>query len=131
MPSSGLGAYQVKIHQIVFGGLFFLIVLMGVRAMMSGGAGNLKMLAALSVSVGVVLALDKYYWVLGPLLFSSGLRMPGLPFDGKELGCILLIGVYFESMRSISFTMPRLDLLFFLRRCVGANIRCYGVPSGA
>ncbi len=95
MSSSGLGAYQVKIHQIVFGGLFFLVVLMGVKTMMSGGTGNLKMLAALSVSVGVVLALDKYYWVLGPLLFSSGLRMPGLPFDGKELGCILLIGVYF------------------------------------
>lgn len=38
MPSSGLGAYQVKIHQIVFGGLFFLVVLMGVRAMMAGGA---------------------------------------------------------------------------------------------
>lgn len=101
MPSSGLGAYQVKIHQIVFGGLFFLVVLMGVRAMMAGGAGNLKMLAALSVTVGVVLALDKYYWVLGPLLFASGLRMSGLPFDGKELGCILLIGVYFvrQAMR--------------------------------
>ena len=37
MPSSGLGAYQVKIHQLIFGGLFFLLVLMGVRAMMWGG----------------------------------------------------------------------------------------------
>ena len=95
MPSSGLGAYQVKIHQIVFGGLFCLVVLLGVRAMMAGGTGNLKLLAALSVTIGIVLALDKYYWVLGPLLFSSGIRMPGLPFDGKELGCIILIGVYF------------------------------------
>ncbi|MGI5867989.1 MAG: hypothetical protein ACOX9C_00900 [Kiritimatiellia bacterium] len=95
MPSSGLGAYQVKIHQIVFGGLFFLVVLMGVRAMMAGGVGNLRLLAALSVSVGVILALDKYYWVLGPLFFTSELRMPGLPFNGMELGCIVLISVYF------------------------------------
>lgn len=101
MPSSGLGAYQVKIHQIVFGGLFFLIVLMGVRAMMSGGAGNLKLLAVLSIVVAAVLALDKYYWVLCPALIGSRLAVPGLPFSGAEVGCLLLVAVYFvrQAMR--------------------------------
>jgi hypothetical protein len=53
------------------------------------------LLAALSVVVGVVRALDKYYWVICPVLFVSGIAIPGLPFSGRELGCLILIGVYF------------------------------------
>ena len=95
MPSSGLGAYQVKIHQIVFGGLFFLLVLGGVRALMSGSSANIKMLAAFSIAFAAVMLLDKYYWILAPILITIGLKIPGLPFDGGELGCLALVAVYF------------------------------------
>lgn len=101
MPSSGIGSYSVKIHQIAFGGLFFLAVAMAVRAMAYGGTANVKLLAAASIGVSIVLALDKYYWVLCPFLFASGISIPGLPFDGKELGVLSLVGVHFirQAMR--------------------------------
>lgn len=95
MSSSGLGAYQVKIHQILFGGLFFLLVLAGVKGMMSGGPGSLKQLGAMTVFLGTVLALDRYYWILFVCLSGFAINIPGLPFDGSELGCIVLISVYF------------------------------------
>ncbi len=95
MPSSGLGAYQVKIHQIVFGGLFFVAVAMAVRTMMFGGTANVKLLASASVIVAAVLALDKYYWILAPFLFVTGFSVPGLPFSDRELACLVVISVYF------------------------------------
>lgn len=95
MPSSGLGAYQVKIHQLIFGGLFVFAVFAGVRTMMRTGPGALSQLAALSLAVAILLILDKRYWILCPLLFTSQLDLPGLPFKGRELACISLIGTYF------------------------------------
>ena len=95
MPSSGLGAYQVKIHQIVFGGLFVLLVLMGVRGMMGGGTSNLKILASVTLSVAVLLGMDKHYWLLCPFFFATDLAIPGFKFNGREIACISLIGTYF------------------------------------
>ena len=95
MPSSGLGAYQVKIHQILFGGLFFLVVLGGVRTMMFGGTANIKMLAMGCIVMAAMFALDKYYWVLFLAFSGMDISIPGLPFSSEEFGCILLIGVYF------------------------------------
>ena len=116
MPSSGLGAYQVKIHQIIFGGLLFLLVLAGVKGMMYGGAGDLKQLGVLTLATGVVLALDKYYWVLFVALPGFAVKIPGLPFDGSELGCIFLIAVYFirQAMHKERPIRPTADLLIAL-----------------
>ena len=63
MPSSGLGAYQVKIHQIIFGGLFFVVALSAVRGLAAGNVTNVKMLGALSVVAAAVFALDRHYWL--------------------------------------------------------------------
>lgn len=95
MASGNLSAYTVKIRQLAWGGLFLLAVFMGVHAMMFGGTGNIKLLAGFSVLVGGVLLLDKYYWMMCPAFFILGINLPGLPFDGVELGCLSLIGVYF------------------------------------
>lgn len=95
MPSSGLGAYQVKIHQIVFGGLFLAIVIMGGRSLAAGSAGDLKMLGVLSVITATVFALDRYYWVLCPFLLVIPITIPGLPFESSELGRLLLVGLFF------------------------------------
>lgn len=116
MPSQGIGAYSVKIHQIVFGGLLFLLVLAGVKGMMYGGAGDLKQLGALTLATGVVLALDKYYWVMFIALPGFAVKIPGLPFDGAELGCIFLIAVYFirQAMHKERPIRPTADLLMAL-----------------
>ena len=94
MPSSGLGAYQVKIHQVVFGGLFLLVVLMGVRGMAAGSVVNLQKLGALSIIAALVFALDKYYWLLCPFLMVIPFSIPGLPFDSGELGRLLFLGLF-------------------------------------
>lgn len=62
--------------------------------MMFGGTANIKLLAALSASVVIVLALDKYYWLLYPILGVTGIALPGLPFSASELGMILVLGMY-------------------------------------
>lgn len=135
MPSSGLGAYQVKIHQILFGGLFFLAVLGGVRGMMFGGSGNVKMLAAASLAIACVLLLDSFYWLLAPILITIGLQIPGLPFDGIELGCVTLVVVYFvrsamhkehpiKINRNLLIAFPLLSwiLLIWILNPTGMNI---------
>ena len=95
MPSSGLGAYQVKIHQIVFGGLFLAIAFMGLKGLAAGNASTLKMLGALSIIAAGVFALDKYYWLVCPFLLVVPFSIPGMPFDSGELGRLLLVGIFF------------------------------------
>lgn len=95
MPSSGLGAYQVKIHQIIFGGVFFVLTLAAVRGMMFGGTANVKMMAAGSIAFAAILALDNYFWVALPALYFGAFKIPGLSFSPEEAGSLALIGVYF------------------------------------
>jgi len=95
MPSRGLGAYSVKIHQIVFGGLFLLVTAFAIRGMATGSTSNIKMLATLSVFAGIVLALDKYYWLICPVLLVLPFNIPGLPFGSGELARIILVGMFF------------------------------------
>ncbi len=95
MPSSGLGAYSVKINQVLFGGIFVAMVLTGTKALMFGSSARIQLLAAAAIGIAMVMALDNYYWILCPVLVSLGVTIPGLPFDGPELGCISLVGVYF------------------------------------
>ena len=85
MPSNGLGAYTVKIHQLIFGGLFVLLVAVAVKAMMGGDLQNIRVLGATFIILGMVFVLDTYYWVLCPLIISTGISIPSLPFDSSEI----------------------------------------------
>lgn len=122
MAGGNLNAYTVKIRQLAWAGVFFAASMLALRGLMFGQSANMRLLVVAVSVLGVVLALDKYYWVLGPLLFASGLRMPGLPFDGKELGCILLIGVYFvrqamhkeHSMKLTGAILAALPIFFWI-----------------
>ena len=94
--AQNVASYQTRMYQILFGlGLVFLALVL-VKTIMGGNTTNLGMAVGLIAAVCAVLALDKYYWVLFPLLTAGGvLAIPGLPFNGAELACIAVIGVYF------------------------------------
>lgn len=91
---ANLSSLQTKIMPIVFGFALFAIAFSAIKGMMFGNLTNVKLVAALIVSAGIVLALDKNYWYLFPFCFIVGVKIPGIPFDGKELGSILLVVMY-------------------------------------
>lgn len=91
---ANLSLIQTRILPFIFGLALFGVAFMAVKGMMFGNTTNVKLVAALVVVVGIVLALDKNYWLLFPVSFIVGIKIPGLPFDGKELGGILLIVMY-------------------------------------
>ena len=95
MAVQDLRSYQVRFYQVLFGLGFVALALVVVKMMMRGNVNRFGMAAAIVAGIAVILALDKYYWVLFPLLSTFGLKIPGLPFSGGELGCIALIGCYF------------------------------------
>ncbi len=53
------------------------------------------MLGALFVLIAAYFWLDRYYWILCPLMMSLSMRVPGLPFNGNECGVIILFAIYF------------------------------------
>jgi len=143
MPSSGLGAYQVKIHQLVFGGLVMAMALLGVRSLAVGNVTNIKMLGALSIVAAGFFALDKYYWLACPFLMVIPFSIPGLPFGSGELGRLLLVGVFFvraalkrESARAfpkeilIAFPYFFWVAAIFLLNPTGMNILGSGTIGG-
>lgn len=95
MAVQDLRSYQVRFYQVLFGLGFVALALVVVKMMMRGNVNRFGMAAAIVAGIAVILALDKYYWVLFPLLSTFGLKIPGFPFSGGELGCIALIGCYF------------------------------------
>ena len=95
MPKGDLSQHSTLFYQLAFGGLFLFIVMAGVKPMMYGSSMNLKLFGAMILGISMVLALDKYYWVLLPLLQTSGINIPGLPFSGFEIGELAVISVYF------------------------------------
>ena len=116
MPSSGLGAYQVKIHQIVFGGLFLVIAFMGLKSLAAGNASNIKTLGALSIIAAGVFALDKYYWLVCPFLLIIPFSIPGMPFSSNEFGRLLLVGVFFVRaalQKAYSSPFPKAIMIAF------------------
>ena len=96
MVSHSYRAYQTAICQVL-GGLFvFLLGLYVVRA--SSQSGSSRMLVSIAMLVGaltLVIALDKRYWLLCPVLYYFNIKIPGLPFSGMELGMISLVSVHF------------------------------------
>ncbi len=85
-----------KVYQVIFGGALVGLGYMVTKGMMRGRGGitNFKMIAAIFVAVAIVLALDKNYWMLYPLLTSFGLRIPGIPARANELACIAVTAMW-------------------------------------
>ena len=81
-PSSTL------IYQLGFGLAFLFVCYGAVRAMMFGAVTNAKQIAFLSTAFAVIMLLDAKYWLLLPLCMVLGIRIPGVPFNSIELGCI-------------------------------------------
>ena len=91
---ANLSSIQTKIMPLIFGLALFAIAFSAIKGMIYGNAGNVKMLAGLVVVAGVTLALDKNYWLMYPAFSLLGIKLPGIPFYGSELGCILLFTIY-------------------------------------
>lgn len=95
MAVQDLRSYQVRFYQVLFGLGFVALALVVVKMMMRGNVNRFGMAAAIVAGIAVILALDQYYWILFPFLCNVGIKIPGLPFSGDELGCFVLIGCYF------------------------------------
>lgn len=116
---ANLSSLQTKFLPIIFGLALFVVAFSAVKGMVYGNASNVKILGGLVVVGGVTLALDKNYWLMFPAFFMLGIRLPGLPFDGRELGCILLIAIYIlrltlQKEKTTKLCVPMLVALPFL-----------------
>lgn len=129
-------ALQAKILQIGFVVVFVAAVLYGVRGMMFGSKAVAGIVAAFSLILAGVLILDREYWVLYPVISSSGLFIPRLPFDSAELACLVLVSVFciravlrrdswhFTSSRYVWYAVPYFlwILVIFILKPVGFHI---------
>ena len=99
---------------IIFGLALFAIAFLAVKGMVYGNVTNVKLLVAMVVAIGVVLLLDKNYWMLCPILVVVSLRIPGLPFSSAELGCLALIGMFLlrSSMHMDRVTPLKKEVIF-------------------
>ena len=95
MPKGNLAQHSTFLYQLAFGGLFLLIVLWASKTMLGGSTKNVKMVGVMMAGVAVVLAMDKHYWLILPLVSALGVEIPGLPFSTVEIGQIAVITVYF------------------------------------
>ncbi len=84
-----------RIYQFVFGLALVLLSFRTVQIMMRGSTKNARQVAAFVIAAAVVLWLDKLYWLVLPLSMALNLKIPGVPFDSKELGCVALFGMHF------------------------------------
>lgn len=88
-------ALQAKILQVGFVVFLGLAALYSVRSLMFGSRSVAGLVGAFCVILTAVLVLDKEYWILFPLISASGLSIPTLPFVSTELGCLVLVAVFF------------------------------------
>lgn len=95
MAVHSLGAYQTKIYQFIFGLVIVALGFLAVRRMIAGTVKSGQMIAALILGVIAMLVLDRRYWLLMPILGGFGMKVPGLPFSGGELGQIAVVGIHF------------------------------------
>ncbi len=85
---------STRIYQFVFGLLFLFVAYGAVRTMMFGSTNSLRQVAFLAIAFAVVLWLDSLYWLVLPLCMALNVRVPGLPFNSPELGCLAFAGVH-------------------------------------
>ncbi len=95
MPNETLNAHRTRITQIVCGLLFFGAFMLALRNLMFGTFTRAGLVLAVALGGAIVFALDDKYWLLLPFLSVSGFAIPRLPFNGTELGCVVLVGTYF------------------------------------
>ena len=86
---------------------------------MFGKFGKAGLVVALMLGSALIFALNDKYWLLFPFLTISGIALPRLRFSGIELGCLVLIGVYFVRLaakkgRAIQFDRDVVVPLFML-----------------
>lgn len=89
-----IDGFQIRIYQFAFGLLMLGVFLFAVRSMMSGVYSRVGLVASSIVGIILILLLDRRYWLLLPFLYASGFTIPGLPFNGRELGCLVVFAVY-------------------------------------
>lgn len=87
-------AYRTRIYQVVFGLAFVCIAAFSVKSLALGAVSASKRIGVMAVLIGIVLGLDRRYWILCPAFAALGVAIPGLPFDSMEAGCLALIGVH-------------------------------------
>ena len=85
---------STRVYQFVFGLLFLFVSYGAVRSMMYGSMRNVKQFAFLAIAFAVVMWLDSSYWLILPLCMSLNIRIPGIPFNSTELGCLAFAGVH-------------------------------------
>ena len=95
MENDNVNAHRTRIVQIVAGLALFGLMVYSVQGLMAGSRGVAAGLASVLVGTGVVLALDKYYWLLAILIPAAGMKLPGIPFTPSELGAVILVVVFF------------------------------------
>lgn len=88
-------AIQLKILQIGFVCVFLGAVLLGVRGMMYGSRSIAGLVGFCALGCAAVFMLDDRFWLACPVLTALGFSVPGLPFNGIELGCLFVPAVYF------------------------------------
>lgn len=88
-------ALQAKILQIGLVLVFGAAALYATRSLMFGVRSMAGLVGGFSIILAAVLMLDREYWILCPLISSSGLSVPMLPFVSSELGCLVLVSVFF------------------------------------
>ena len=95
MSARNTNAYQTRIHQIVFGFLFLGVVAVAIRSLMFGSFSRATLITSVFLGIGLVVALQDRYWLLLPFFATSNLGVRGLPFNGAELGCLIVVAVHF------------------------------------
>lgn len=110
---ANLSSIQTKIIPLIFGLALFAIAFSAVKGMFYGNMNNVKMLAGLVIAGGFVFALDKYYWLMYPAFTIIRIKIPGLPFDGAELGSLSIVSVYILrlALQKERTTKPCMSLL--------------------
>ena len=111
---ANLSSIQTKIIPIIFGLVLFVVVFSAVKGMVYGNVTNVKMLAGMVIAIGIVLLLDKNYWLLCPILVVVPFKISGLPFSSSELGCLALIVMFFlrSSMHMDRVTPLKKEIIF-------------------
>ena len=93
-------AYQTRIQQIAFGLLFVAATAVAIRSLMFGAYSRAGLVIGSFLGFWLVVALKEWYWLLFPFFVSTGISIPGLPFEGGEIGCLVVIVAHFMRLAS-------------------------------
>jgi hypothetical protein len=113
MAREANAALQAKILQVGFVSLLAVAALYATRNLMFGSRSMAGGIAFMIVGLLAVLLLDRRYWLLLPAFSVSRIAAPGLPFNGTEIGCLLIVVAHgFRlALRRDESTLFRRDVL--------------------